>query len=149
MRGDWTAFGGCISGSTALPRGATRTASGGAATTNTTAKANPKAHQKTAALERAEEELSIQRGSLAALIADSLYQRAFSAVAVELAVEDLFPSSFAKAPARQAGPRSSLPLVMATTTSRPMIWRLRRASALCLLAKAFGVRRCQGASRNS
>src|SRR5438445_12694796 len=36
MRADWTACGACISGSTAHPRGATRRASGGAATTSTT-----------------------------------------------------------------------------------------------------------------
>src|SRR5438270_11015831 len=35
MRVDWTACGACTSGSTAHPRGATRRASGGAATTNT------------------------------------------------------------------------------------------------------------------
>src|SRR5437870_1368033 len=35
MRADWTASGACISGSTAPPRGVTRRASGGAATTNT------------------------------------------------------------------------------------------------------------------
>src|SRR5216117_3901507 len=35
MRADWTASGACTSGSTALPRGATRRASGGAATTST------------------------------------------------------------------------------------------------------------------
>src|SRR5438094_534937 len=37
MRADWTASGACTSGSTAPPRGATRPASGGAATTSTTA----------------------------------------------------------------------------------------------------------------
>jgi len=36
MRADWTASGECTSGSTAHPRGATRQASGGAATTSTT-----------------------------------------------------------------------------------------------------------------
>src|ERR1041384_1594879 len=36
MRADWTDFGACISGSTALPKDATRPACGGAATTNTT-----------------------------------------------------------------------------------------------------------------
>src|SRR5947208_1488908 len=36
MRGDWTASGACTSGLTAHPRGATRRASGGAATTSTT-----------------------------------------------------------------------------------------------------------------
>src|SRR3989454_12025992 len=36
MRADWTASGACINGSTAHPRGATRRASGGAATTSTT-----------------------------------------------------------------------------------------------------------------
>src|SRR5262245_15868439 len=36
MRAAWTASGVCTSGSTALPRGAMRRASGGAATTNTT-----------------------------------------------------------------------------------------------------------------
>src|SRR5438132_5334139 len=36
MRADWTASGGCTSGSTAPPRDATRRASGGAATTSTT-----------------------------------------------------------------------------------------------------------------
>src|ERR1700730_3147879 len=35
MRADWTASGACISGSTAHPRGATRRALGGAATTST------------------------------------------------------------------------------------------------------------------
>src|SRR6266513_5932235 len=35
MRADWTASGGCTSGSTAPPRGATRRVSGGAATTST------------------------------------------------------------------------------------------------------------------
>src|SRR5436309_11767571 len=35
MRVDWTASGACTSGSTAPPRGATRQASGGAATTST------------------------------------------------------------------------------------------------------------------
>src|SRR6266436_5814861 len=35
MRADWTASGACTSGSTAPPRGATRRASGGAATTST------------------------------------------------------------------------------------------------------------------
>src|SRR5882672_2133928 len=35
MREDWTASGACTSGSTAHPRGATRRASGGAATTST------------------------------------------------------------------------------------------------------------------
>src|SRR5213083_1849887 len=35
MRADWTASGACTSGSTALPMGATRRASGGAATTST------------------------------------------------------------------------------------------------------------------
>src|SRR2546429_3444910 len=35
MRADWTPSGACTSGSTAPPRGATRRASGGAATTNT------------------------------------------------------------------------------------------------------------------
>src|SRR5258708_15458061 len=35
MRADWTASGACTSGSTALPRGATRRASGGAVTTST------------------------------------------------------------------------------------------------------------------
>src|SRR5216117_1322057 len=35
MRADWTASGACTSGSTALPRGATRRASGGVATTST------------------------------------------------------------------------------------------------------------------
>src|SRR5712664_1434386 len=35
MRADWTASGACTSGSTARPRGATRRASGGAATTST------------------------------------------------------------------------------------------------------------------
>src|SRR5213592_746086 len=35
MRADWTASGACTSGSTALPRGATRRASGGAPTTRT------------------------------------------------------------------------------------------------------------------
>src|SRR5215203_6545317 len=36
MRGGWISSGACTSGSTALPRGATRRASGGAATTSTT-----------------------------------------------------------------------------------------------------------------
>src|SRR5437870_5840054 len=36
MRADWTASGACTSGSTAPPRGATRRAPGGAATTSTT-----------------------------------------------------------------------------------------------------------------
>src|SRR3989442_12141629 len=36
MPADWTASGACTSGSTARPRGATRRASGGAATTSTT-----------------------------------------------------------------------------------------------------------------
>src|SRR5437868_4068701 len=36
MREEWTASGACTSGSTAHPRGATRRASGGAATTSTT-----------------------------------------------------------------------------------------------------------------
>src|SRR6266496_854332 len=36
MRADWTASGACTSGSTAHPKGATRKASGGAATTSTT-----------------------------------------------------------------------------------------------------------------
>src|SRR5229473_2040723 len=36
MRADWTASGACTSGSTAPPWGATRQASGGAATTSTT-----------------------------------------------------------------------------------------------------------------
>src|SRR5512132_1143961 len=36
MRADWTASGACTSGSTAPPRGATRRACGGAATTSTT-----------------------------------------------------------------------------------------------------------------
>src|SRR5438309_9659113 len=36
MRADWTASGGCTSGSTAPPRDATRRASGGAGTTSTT-----------------------------------------------------------------------------------------------------------------
>src|SRR5437879_13886316 len=36
MRADWTASGGCTSGSIAPPRDATRRASGGAATTSTT-----------------------------------------------------------------------------------------------------------------
>src|SRR6266540_4899685 len=36
MRADWTASGACTSGSTARPRGATKRASGGAATTSTT-----------------------------------------------------------------------------------------------------------------
>src|SRR5712664_2520936 len=36
MRADWTASGACTSGSTAHPRGATKRASGGAATTSTT-----------------------------------------------------------------------------------------------------------------
>src|SRR5437660_8238155 len=36
MRAAWTASGACTSGSTAHPRGATRRASGGAATTSTT-----------------------------------------------------------------------------------------------------------------
>src|SRR4051812_20772904 len=36
MRADWTAFGACTSGLTAHPRGATRRACGGAATTSTT-----------------------------------------------------------------------------------------------------------------
>src|SRR6266536_1190929 len=36
MRADWTASGACTSGSTAPPRGATKRASGGAATTSTT-----------------------------------------------------------------------------------------------------------------
>src|SRR5713101_4244162 len=36
MRADWTASGACTSGSTAPPRGATRRASGGAATTSMT-----------------------------------------------------------------------------------------------------------------
>src|SRR5437879_891599 len=36
MRADWTASGACTSGSTGPPRGATRRASGGAATTSTT-----------------------------------------------------------------------------------------------------------------
>src|SRR2546428_3606583 len=36
MRADWTASGPCTSGSTAHPRGATRRACGGAATTSTT-----------------------------------------------------------------------------------------------------------------
>src|SRR5437667_10792365 len=35
MRADWTACGACTSGSTAHPRGATRRACGGAATTST------------------------------------------------------------------------------------------------------------------
>jgi hypothetical protein len=37
MRADWTALGACTSGSTAPPRGATRRASGGAATAGTAA----------------------------------------------------------------------------------------------------------------
>src|SRR6266480_7123821 len=46
MRADWTASGGCTSGSTARPRGATKPASGGAATTNTRAsrEAKPKSN---------------------------------------------------------------------------------------------------------
>src|SRR5262245_4785977 len=36
MPADWTAFGACISGSTAHPRGVTKRASGGVATTSTT-----------------------------------------------------------------------------------------------------------------
>src|SRR2546429_10009097 len=35
MRADWTGSGGCTSGATAPPRGATRRVSGGAATTST------------------------------------------------------------------------------------------------------------------
>src|SRR6267154_1693038 len=42
MRADWTASGACTSGSTAPPRGATRLASGGAATTSTR-RAEPRA----------------------------------------------------------------------------------------------------------
>src|SRR5882762_8610801 len=43
MRADWTASGACTSGSTAHPRGATRRASGGAATTSTPTKARARA----------------------------------------------------------------------------------------------------------
>ena len=53
------------------------------------------------------------------LLADDLHQHALAPPAIELAVEDLFPRA-----------ESSLPLVMATTTSRPMTCRFRCASAL-------------------
>src|ERR1700730_6706643 len=43
MRADWTASGACTSGSPAHPRGATRRASGGAATTSTPTKAPARA----------------------------------------------------------------------------------------------------------
>src|SRR2546426_1133531 len=52
MRADWTASGACTSGSTAHPRGATRRASGGAATTSTTrAERSPGCRRATAGLE--------------------------------------------------------------------------------------------------
>src|SRR6266511_1076432 len=51
-RAGWTASGDCISGSTARHSGATKPASGFAAVTSTTANPNPKARQKTAALEQ-------------------------------------------------------------------------------------------------
>ena len=40
------------------------------------------------------------------------------------------PSEFGRKKICSQGPKSSLPLVMATTTSRPMIWRFMWASAL-------------------
>src|SRR6059036_2476782 len=52
MRADWTASGACTSGSTAHPRGATRRAPGGAATTSTTrAERNRRCRGATAGLE--------------------------------------------------------------------------------------------------
>src|SRR5437870_7673019 len=45
MRAEWTGSGPCTSGSTAHPRGATRRASGCAATTSTTTSPNIKAHR--------------------------------------------------------------------------------------------------------
>src|SRR5881409_315256 len=52
MRADWTASGACTSGSTAPPRGATRRAPGGAATTSTTrAERNRRCRGATAGLE--------------------------------------------------------------------------------------------------
>src|SRR5881396_1936198 len=49
MRADWTASGACTSGSTARPRGATRRASGGAATTSmTSAERSATARRETA-----------------------------------------------------------------------------------------------------
>src|SRR2546426_11609982 len=50
MRADWTASGACTSGSTAPPRGATRRASGGAATTSTPTKARALAEARLQAL---------------------------------------------------------------------------------------------------
>src|SRR5215472_6735643 len=50
-RADWTASGACTSGSTAPPRGATRRASGGAATTSTRAERSRRCHGVTAGLE--------------------------------------------------------------------------------------------------
>src|SRR6266487_3278837 len=53
MRADWTASGACTNGSTAPPKGATRPASGGAATMSTRAsRSGINARQKTAAHEQ-------------------------------------------------------------------------------------------------
>ena len=53
------------------------------------------------------------------LLADDFHQHAFGAAAVEFAIEDLLPRA-----------EVELPLVTATTTSRPMTCRFRWASAL-------------------
>src|SRR5262245_8872008 len=50
MRADWTASGACTSGSTARPRGATRRACGGAATTSKPTKARARAEARLLAL---------------------------------------------------------------------------------------------------
>ena len=59
------------------------------------------------------------RGFRSPLIADDLDQHALAATAVELAIKNLLP-----------GTEVELPAVIATTTSRPMIWRFIWASAL-------------------
>src|SRR5579875_828219 len=80
------------------------------------------------------------------LLADNLHQDALGPATVELTVEDLFH-----------GPKSRVPPVIATTTSRPMTWRLRCASALsspvsfCLYwdAGAWGARRSSHRRKSS
>src|SRR5437867_13451138 len=83
MRADWTASGACTSGSTAPPRGATRRAPGGAATTSTTrAERNRRCRGATAGLEISRRMASERASQLAFFGVSALLFAASAAVTI-------------------------------------------------------------------
>src|SRR5437870_3821067 len=83
MRADWTASGACTSGSTAPPKGATRRAPGGAATTSTTrAGRNRRCRGATAGLEISRRMASVRASQLAFFGVSALLFAASAAVTI-------------------------------------------------------------------